>query len=78
MTETFAKVVQQVQATGDSTLTLVFPANAALAMKRCELPEHKTVISNAVTSAAGRPITLEFKAAPRIDEPKDIAPVAKG
>jgi len=78
MTETFAKVVQHVQATGDNTLTLVFPANAALAMKRCELPEHKTVISNAVTSAAGRPITLAFKAAPRIDEPKDVEPVAKG
>ena len=78
MTETFAKVVTKVQASGDEYLTLVFPADGMLAMKRCELPEHKTVISNAVTAVAGRPITLEFKAAAPADSQQQAEPVAKG
>lgn len=78
MTETFAKVVTKVQAKGDNTLTLVFPADSALAMTRCELPEHKTVISNAVAAAAGRPIALEFKAGPPVVKPQVVEPVAKG
>ncbi|MFK8112225.1 MAG: DNA polymerase III subunit gamma/tau [Rubripirellula sp.] len=69
MTEAFARVVQKVQAT-EKTLRLVFPAEASLAMKRCELPEHKTVLSDAVEVAAGRPIGLEFVAAPPVAKVK--------
>ncbi len=78
MTETFAKVVSQVHASGENTLTLVFPADGALAMQRCALPEHKSVISKAVNAAAGRPVTLEFKAAPPIEQPSTQQSVAKG
>ena len=78
MTETFAKVASKVQASGDNTLVLVFPADSALAMTRCELPEHKTVISKAVAAAAGRPIALEFKAGPATVKAVVAEPVAKG
>ncbi len=77
MTETFAKVVQQVRASGDNTLTLIFPEHGTLAMKRCELPEHKSVIDRAVTAAAGRPLKLEFKAAPQTVHASSVQAAAK-
>lgn len=70
MTETFARVVERVHAVGDSAMRLEFPGDSALAMKRCDLPEHRTAIAEAVTRRAGKSISLEFvlgtvKAAPK-------------
>lgn len=70
MTETFARVVERVHAVGDSAMRLEFPGDSALAMKRCDLPEHRTAIAQAVTRRAGKSIALEFvlgtvKAAPK-------------
>ncbi len=63
MTESFAKVVQRVQADGERTLRLTFPHDGALAKRRCELPEHKTALSDAVSQTAGQVIHLEFELA---------------
>jgi DNA polymerase-3 subunit gamma/tau len=77
MTETFARVVEKVSAIGDQRLRLVFPADCALAMKRCELPEHKTALTRAVSRIAGKPIALEFESAPPITQPAKVEPTAK-
>ena len=61
MTETFARVVEKVKA-GDQSIALVFPADSALAMKRCELPEHKTVLNEAIQKFANRPISVTLEA----------------
>ncbi len=63
MTETFARVVEQVRP-GSQSIALVFPASATLAMKRCELPEHKTVLHEAIQRIANRAITVTLECAP--------------
>lgn len=65
MTESFARVVERVQAT-ENGLRLVFPATASLAMKRCELPEHKTLLMESLGKSAGKTLMLEFVAAPPV------------
>jgi DNA polymerase-3 subunit gamma/tau len=76
MTETFARVVDKVSAIGDQKLRLVFPNDCALAMKRCELPEHKTALTRAVSRKAGKPIVLEFESAPPSAQPAKVEPTA--
>ena len=76
MTETLARSVSRVQVAGDSTLRLVFPASAKMAMSRCDLPEHKNAIAEAVSRWAGRTVTLELVRdetipSPVIQEKKD-------
>jgi len=60
MTESFARVVSKVVAMGPQQLRLEFPANGGLAMKRCELPEHRNAITKAISHRAGRDVTLDF------------------
>jgi DNA polymerase-3 subunit gamma/tau len=74
MTETFARVVEKVHAVGKEKLQLVFPADAALAMRRCELPEHKTALTEAVSRLAGQPITLVIQSAPPKAQPTKEEP----
>jgi DNA polymerase-3 subunit gamma/tau len=75
MTETFARVVQRVQAIGERTLRLTFPHDGALAKRRCELPEHRTALSDALTRVAGQNIALEFDLA-KAEETDDRPPPA--
>ena len=70
MTEAFARMVSRVVAVGTQQLRLEFPANGNLAMKRCELPEHRNTIATAVSQHAGREIILEYFLAEPISEPK--------
>ncbi|MEM0925103.1 MAG: DNA polymerase III subunit gamma/tau [Planctomycetota bacterium] len=65
MTQTFARVVERVQPIGDNGLRLVFPADADLALKRCQLPEHQSALIEAIAPLAGRTIRLEFISAPK-------------
>ena len=74
MTETFARVVSKVVAIGTQQLRLEFPANAGLAMKRCELPEHRSAITQAISKRSGHDITLDFHLATAIAEPKNPEP----
>jgi DNA polymerase-3 subunit gamma/tau len=76
MTETFARVVQGVKAEGDRTLRLTFPHDGGLAKRRCELPEHKHALAEAVARAAGQVIQLEFEIAapPAIEVAAEPAP----
>ncbi|MGI9473724.1 MAG: DNA polymerase III subunit gamma/tau [Rubripirellula sp.] len=76
MTETFARVVTKVHAVGDHQLQLEFPAGGALAMKRCDLPEHRNAISEAVAKRAGTPISLEFVLSATKEKPKVVEPTA--
>ncbi|MDA9858175.1 DNA polymerase III subunit gamma/tau [Rubripirellula sp.] len=76
MTETFARVVERVEPVRDNCLRLIFPAEAALALKRCQLPEHQSGLQAAVSRQAGKPIKLEFAAAPMRKQQKvEAAPV---
>jgi DNA polymerase-3 subunit gamma/tau len=75
MTETFARVVQRVQAVGERTLRLTFPHDGALAKRRCELPEHRAALSAALSNVTGLPITLEFDLA-QTPVPEDSPPPA--
>lgn len=70
MTEAFARMVTQVVAVGTQQLRLQFPANGNLAMKRCELPEHRDAIVQAVSQRAGRAITLDYYLAEAVVAPK--------
>ena len=70
MTEAFARMVSRVVAVGTQQLRLEFPANGNLAMKRCELPEHRNTIATAVSQHAGREIILEYFLAEPVSEPK--------
>jgi len=70
MTEAFARMVSKVVAVGSHQLRLEFPANGNLAMKRCELPEHRNTITTAVSQHAGREIILEYVLAEPVAEPK--------
>ncbi|MGB0595446.1 MAG: DNA polymerase III subunit gamma/tau [Rubripirellula sp.] len=76
MTETFARVVERVEPVRDNCLRLIFPAEAGLALKRCQLPEHQSGLQAAVSRQAGKPIKLEFAAAPMRKQQKvEAAPV---
>ena len=70
MTESFARMVNKVVAVGTQQLRLQFPANGNLAMKRCELPEHRNAIVQAVSQRAGRDITLDYCLAEAVAAPK--------
>ena len=70
MTETLARAVARVEAADASTLRLVFPAESSLALTRCELPEHKTALCQAIADAAGQPLKLEFQLAAAVGKPK--------
>ena len=70
MTEAFARMVSKVVAVGTHQLRLEFPANGNLAMRRCELPEHRNGIVNAVSKCAGRDIILEYYLAEPVAAPK--------
>ena len=70
MTEAFARMVNKVVAVGTQQLRLQFPANGNLAMKRCELPEHRNAIVHAVSQRAGRDITLDYCLAEAVAAPK--------
>jgi DNA polymerase-3 subunit gamma/tau len=70
MTEAFARMVSKVVAVGTQQLRLEFPANGNLAMRRCELPEHRSTILQAVSKRAGRDITLEYYLAESDTAPK--------
>ncbi len=76
MTETLARSVEQIVPSGDDKLRLVFPADSKLAMSRCELPEHKNALTNAISNIAGRPIALELNIAATKIQPKAIVPTA--
>lgn len=65
MTETFARVVERVEPIGDNRLRLVFPGDAGLALQRCQLPEHQSALVESISREAGKPIRLEFAAAPK-------------
>ena len=60
MTETLARNVHRVKVAGDSTLQLVFPSSAKLAMSRCDLPEHKNALAEAIGKSLGRQVSLEL------------------
>ena len=70
MTEAFARMVNKAVAVGTQQLRLQFPANGNLAMKRCELPEHRNAIVQAVSQRAGRDITLDYYLAEAVAAPK--------
>lgn len=70
MTEAFARMVSKVVAAGTQQLRLEFPANGNLAMKRCELPEHRNAIVQAVSQRAGRDIILDYYLAAAVAAPK--------
>ena len=70
MTESFARMVNKVVAVGKQQLRLEFPANGNLAMKRCELPEHRNTIVQAVSQHAGRDIILDYYLAEAVAAPK--------
>lgn len=70
MTESFARMVNKVVAVGNQQLRLEFPANGNLAMKRCELPEHRNTIVQAVSQHAGRDIILDYYLAEAVAAPK--------
>ncbi len=70
MTESMARSVEKVVPVGDNKLRLVFPAESKLAMSRCDLPEHRTALTESVSAAAGRSITVELALAP----PRATAP----
>ena len=70
MTEAFARMVSKVVAVGTHQLRLEFPANGNLAMRRCELPEHRNTILQAVSQRAGRDITLDYYLAEPTSAPK--------
>jgi len=76
MTETFARAVERVEAIGENRLKLIFPAEAGLAMQRCQLPEHQSALMESLSRVAGKPIKLDFAASPArakpADEPKPV------
>jgi DNA polymerase-3 subunit gamma/tau len=76
MTETLARAVERVEPVNPQTLRLVFPAESSLALRRCELPEHKTALCEAITDAAGQPLKVELHLAPPVAEPKQQEPAA--
>ena len=75
MTEALARSVERVEAAGDATLRLVFAAESNLAMSRCDLPEHKNAIADAVSQSSGRKVVLELVSDGSIRKP--AAPAKK-
>ena len=64
MTQSIARVVSRVSAVGGHELRLIFPADGALAMRRCENPDHRSSLTEVVSRVAGRPMTLQFELTP--------------
>lgn len=61
-----ASIVSMAQAKveSDSRVTLVFPAEASMAMKRMDMPEHRGPMAEALTAIVGRPISINLAAGP--------------
>ena len=69
MTETLARAVARVEPAGSGKLRLVFPAESALACQRCDLPEHKTALQQALAEAAGHDVPFELQLLPPKPKP---------
>jgi DNA polymerase-3 subunit gamma/tau len=63
MTASFASLAS-VSLEGDAKITLTFPAEASMAMKRMDLPEHRGALIEAIASLVGRPVTVSLVAGP--------------
>ena len=77
MTMTLANSVMAVQPIGPGKLELMFPAESALAMRRCEAPEHFGSIVEAVSKHAGMSVHIELRAAAPKQVVKEAEPAAK-
>ena len=75
MTESFARMVTKVVAVGTQHLRLEFPANGTLAMKRCELPEHRNTLVKAVSKHADAKSLSSTWLPPRLNPRKRKQPL---
>ncbi len=55
-------------------MRLTFPHDGDLARRRCELPEHKNALADAIERAAGQVIQLEFDIAKAPAPEKAVEP----
>lgn len=63
MTATIAGTAEKVELASAREIRLTFPANAAMSMRRLDMPEHKQPICQAVSEAVGHSVSLTFVAA---------------
>ncbi|TWU41557.1 DNA polymerase III subunit tau [Novipirellula aureliae] len=77
MTETLSHAVKQVVAE-EGRLRLIFPGEAKLAYSRCDHPQHRNSLAEAVSALAGREIILELQLAPPKAVVKKEAPIPAG
>lgn len=78
ITATLARAVERVEATGAGALRMVYPAESQLAMRRCEMAEHKGEISATLTRITGRPVSLELVSLAPRKTAKPAAPAPSG
>ncbi|MDA8743816.1 DNA polymerase III subunit gamma/tau [Rubripirellula amarantea] len=77
MTATLANSVMAVEPSGPGRLDLIFPAESALALRRCEAPEHFGKIVEAVSRHAGMAVHVELRAAAPVAVVKEAEPTVK-
>ncbi len=69
MRQSMARSVERAEYIGPGRLRLVFPADAGLTMRRCDAPENRMALTDAVSQVVGERISLEFQAAPAKPKP---------
>ena len=77
MTATLVRAVDRVEATANG-LKLTFPGEARLAMRRCDMPEHRSEVCGAVARFAGRTVSLELASAPPKSQPRQSMAKTQG
>ncbi|QDT04039.1 DNA polymerase III subunit tau [Rubripirellula lacrimiformis] len=69
--QSLARQIERAEYLGPGKLRLVFPAEAGLTMRRCDAPDNRSAIVDAVSEVMGERVALEYHSAP--PKPKPVA-----
>ncbi len=61
--QSLARQVERAEYVGPGRMRLVFPAEAGLTMRRCDAPDNRSALVDAVSDVAGERLALEYYAA---------------
>lgn len=61
MTASIASMAE-IKLDGDTKISLVFPAESSMSMKRMDMPEHRGPVTQAIAELVGHPVTLQLVA----------------
>ncbi|TWU48510.1 DNA polymerase III subunit tau [Rubripirellula tenax] len=74
--QSLARQIDHAEYLGPDRLRLVFPAEAGLTMRRCDAPDNRSALVDAVSEVVGQRVSLEYHAAPPKAKPVKVESTA--